>query len=354
MKVTQQPHRHEGAVQDRKPALVSRRQIGKSIAGAAALTLAAGSMRPRPAAAQEYRWRAAHYFKDDNPWNKGLIYFDKLLGERTGGKIKIDIYNNGVLGSENQTLQFVKDGSLDITIADPNAGVSFCKELDFFSMPFMFLSYEQWQASLDGAPGQAFTKIVQEKTGIRILGYWGGSVRNLLSTKKPITSMAELKGFRIRVQPSPLLIDAWKAIGCVPTPVAFLETYLAMKSGVVDGMENESVMVDDMKLYEPAPFIARTQHQITARPLFMAGKTFDALPPELQKIVIQAAKEATVYEREQEQAAGKAAEDDMEKKGVKFNAIDKAPFQAATKPVIDAYAKSIDMTAMLAAFQAAK
>jgi len=86
----------------------------------------------------------------------------------------------------------------------------------------------------------------------------------------------------------------------------------------------------------------------------MAAKTFDALTPELQKIVLQAAKEATVYERVQEQAAGKAAEDDMEKKGVKFNAIDKAPFQAATKPVIDAYAKSINMTEMLAAFQAAK
>ena len=338
----------------RQPPLVSRRQLGKGIAGAAAIAVAAGSLRPRRAAAQEYRWRAAHYFKDDNPWNKGLLLFGKMLDERTGGKIKIDIYNNGVLGSEQQTLQFVKDGSLDFTVADPNAGVAFCKELDFFSMPFMFLSYQQWKASLDGPPGQAFSKIIQDKTGIRILGYWGGSVRNLLSTKKPITSMAELKGFRLRVQPSPLLIDAWKAVGTVPTPVAFLETYLAMKSGVVDGMENESVMVNDMKLYEPAPFIARTEHQITARPLFMAGQTFNKLTPELQKIVLAAAQEATVYERVQEQAAGKAAEDDMEKKGVKFNAIDKAPFQAATKPVIDAYAKSIDMTQMLADFQAAK
>jgi tripartite ATP-independent transporter DctP family solute receptor len=353
MKITQASQRNESAARGAPGALVSRRQIGKSVAGAAALAVVAGAMRPRRAAAQQYVWRAAHYFKDDNPWNKGLLLFGKLLSDRTGGKIKIDIYNNGVLGSEQQTIQFVKDGSLDFTVADPNAGVAFLKELDFFSMPFMFSSYRQWQASLDGPSGQAFTKMVQEKTGIRILGYWGGSVRNLLSTKKPITSMAELKGFRIRVQPSPLLIDAWKAVGCVPTPISFLETYLAMKSGVVDGMENESVMVDDMKLYEPAPFIARTEHQITARPLFMAGPTFDKLTPELQQIVLQAAKEATVYERVQEQAAGKAAEDDMEKKGVKFNAIDKAPFQAATKPVIDAYAKSINMTDMLAAFQAA-
>lgn len=348
MKVVQQAHRESRA------APVSRRQLGKGLAAAAA-TFAAGSMAPRRAAAQEYTWRAAHYFKDDSPWNKGLLHFSKLLSDRTQGKIKIDIFNNGILGSENQTVQFVKDGSLDFTVADPNAGVSFCKELDFFSLPFMFRSYEQWQAALDGEPGKAFAKLIQDKTGIRILGYWGGSRRNVLSTKKPINSIADLKGFRIRVQPSPLMINTWKAIGTIPTPIAYLETYLAMKSGVVDGMENESVSVLQMKFYEAAPFIARTEHQITVRPLFMAGQTFDKLPPDLQQIVLQAGQEATVVARKAERDDGQAAEVEMANKfGVKFNAIDKEPFIAATKPVISDYAQNIGMTAMLNSFTAVK
>jgi TRAP-type C4-dicarboxylate transport system substrate-binding protein len=222
-------------------------------------------------------------------------------------------------------------------------------------LPFLFRDYQQWQATLDGAPGKAYAKLIEDKTGIKILGYWGGSVRNVLSTRKPINSINDLKGFRIRVQPSPLMINSWKAIGAVPTPIAYLETYLAMKSGVVDGMENESVSVRDMKFYEAAPFIARTEHQITVRPLFMAGQTFKALPPDLQQIVLQAGQEATVFERKAEREAGQAAEADMASKfGVKFNTIDKEPFRTATQPVIEDYAKSIGMTEMLATFQAAR
>src|SRR5262249_16222550 len=187
-----------------------------------------------------------------------------------------------------------------------------------------------------------------DKTGIVILGYWGGSSRNLLSTKKPISSMDDLKGFRLRLISSPLKVNAWKADGNVPTPIAFMETYLAMKSGVVDGMENESVAVLDMKFYEPAPYIARTEHEFTVRPLFMSKKSFDKLPPDLQQVVLKAAQEATVYERAIEVEAGKAAEAQMQNSlNVKFNPIDKQPFKDATKPVIAEFAQSMGLSDLL-------
>jgi TRAP-type transport system periplasmic protein len=110
-------------------------------------------------------------------------------------------------------------------------------------------------------------------------------------------------------------------------------------------MENESVAVLDMKFYEPAPFIARTEHEFTVRPMFMSKKTWDNLPPDLQQIVLKDAQEATVYERKVELEAGKAAEADMQTKfNVKFNTIDKQPFKAATKPVIVEFAKSMGLT----------
>ncbi len=327
----------------------------KDIAVALSLVAAASAIAPLPGSAQEFSLRVAHYFKEDHPWNKGLLYFAKQVDEDSKGRIKIDIFGGGVLGSEAQTLQFVKDGSLDFVVSDPSAGAPFAKELDFFALPFLFRDYAHWQASLDGEPGKAYGKLVEDKTGLRILGYWGGSSRNVLSTKKPINSIDDLKGFRLRLISSPLKVNAWKAVGTVPTPIAFMETYLAMKSGVVDGMENESVAVRDMKFYEPAPFIARTEHEFTVRPLFVSKKTFDKLPPDLQQVVLKAARDATVFERKAEVEATLAAEADMQGKlNVKFNAIDKEPFKAATKPVIAEFSKSMGLADLLASIDAVK
>jgi TRAP-type transport system periplasmic protein len=333
--------------------------------GAAALSLvvACGALllaAPQDTSAQQkaaplFTLRTAHYFKEDHPWHKGLAFFAKKVSDDSGGRIQIDIFSGGMLGSEAQTMQLVKDGSLDFVVSDPSAGAPFAKELDFFALPFMFHDYAHWQKSLDGAPGKRYAALVEDKTGMKIIGYWGGSSRNVLSTKKPVLSMADMKGMRLRLISSPLKVNVWKAVGAVPTPIAFMETYLAMKSGVVDGMENESVAVRDMKFYEPAPFIARTEHEFTVRPMFMSKKTFDKLPPDLQQIVLKDAQEATVFERKAEAEAGLAAEAEMQGKfGVKFNVIDKEPFKAATKPVIAEFAKTMGLTELLASIDDVK
>jgi tripartite ATP-independent transporter DctP family solute receptor len=322
---------------------------------ALALVAISASIVSLPASAQSFAFRAAHYFKEDHPWNKALVFFAKRVDEESKGRIKIDIFNGGMLGSEAQTLQFVKDGSLDLVISDPSAGAPFAKELDFFALPFLFRNYAHWQAALDGEPGKAYARLIEGKTGLKIIGYWGGSTRNVLSTKKPINGIDDLKGFRLRLISSPLKVNAWKAVGTVPTPIAFMETYLAMKSGVVDGMENESVAVREMKFYEPAPFIARTGHEFTVRPLFISKKTFDKLPADLQQIVVKCAQEATVLERSTEVDANVSAEAEMQGKlGVKFNAIDKEPFKAATKPVIADFAKTMELTELLNSIDAVK
>ncbi|MEI9922645.1 MAG: TRAP transporter substrate-binding protein [Bradyrhizobium sp.] len=325
----------------------------KNVFVALVFVSAASSIATPQAFAQQFNLRAAHYFKEDHPWNKGLVLFARRVDEESKGRIKIDIFNGGILGSEAQTLQFVKDGSLDLVISDPSAGAPFAKELDFFALPFLFRNYAHWQAALDGEPGKAYAKLIEDKADLKIIGYWGGSTRNVLSTKKPINSIDDLKGFRLRLISSPLKVNAWKAVGTVPTPIAFMETYLAMKSGVVDGMENESVAVREMKFYEPAPFIARTEHEFTVRPLFISKKTFDKLPPDLQLVVIKSAQEATVVERKAEVEANVAAEADMQGKlGVKFNTIDKEPFKTVTKPVIADFAKSMGLTELLSSIDA--
>ena len=326
----------------------SRKAVVSIIAAISTALACAVAMAQAPKSTEKFTFRAAHYFKEDHPWNKALVFFAKKVNDDSGGRITIDIFNGGILGSEAQTMQFVKDGSLDFVISDPSAGSPFAKELDFFALPFMFRDYAHWQKSMDGEPGKKYARLIEDKTGLKIIGYWGGSTRNVLSTKKPVMSIADLQGFRMRLISSPLKVNAWKAVGTVPTPIAFMETYLAMKSGVVDGMENESVAVKEMKFYEPAPYIARTEHEFTVRPLFISKKTFDKLPADLQQIVLKSAQEATAVERSAEAEAGVAAEAEMQGKlGVKFNTIDKEPFKTATKPVIAEFATSMGLTDLL-------
>lgn len=317
------------------------------------LTACSQSQAPKPA--EKMTLKAAHYFKEDHPWNKGLDFFAKKVKEDSKGRLEIKIFNGGVLGSEADMLQNLREGTLDFAVTDPTAGSTFAKELDFFALPFMFQSYGHWQKALDGKPGQDYAKLIEEKAGLKILGYWGGSSRNVLSTKKPIQSMDDLKGFKLRLISSPLKVNVWKAVGTIPTPIAYMETYSAMQSGVVDGMENESVAVLAMKFYEPAPNITRTEHEFTVRPLFMSKKNFDKLPADLQQIVVKAAQEATAFARKAEQEAGQSADKQMQEKfGAKFYNIDKAPFQAATKPVIEDFAGKMGLAELLKEIDKAK
>ena len=126
-------------------------------------------------------------------------------------------------------------------------------------------------------------------------------------------------------------------------------------SAAVFRLDDASVAVLDMKFYEPAPYIARTEHEFTVRPMFMAKKTWDKLPPDLQQVVLKAAQEATVYERKVELDAGKTAEADMQNKlNVKFNPIDKQPFKTVTKPVIAEFAKTMGLTDLQVAIDEVK
>jgi len=297
---------------------------------------------------QKFTFKAAHYFTKDHPWNKGLEYFAKKVSEDSKGRIEIKIFNNGVLGSEQDVLKLVREGAIDFVVSDPSAGSTFAKELDFFSLPFIFNSYENWQKSMYGKPGQEYSKIIENKTGLKIIGYFGGSSRNLLSTKKPVKSINDLKGFVLRLIASPLKLNFWKGVGTIPTPIAYLETYSALQSGVVDGMENESVCIRDMKFYEPAPYITRTEHEFTVRPLFMSMKTFDKLSSDLQQVILTDAKEAAVYENEVERKVTGDAEKEMEEKyGVKFFTINKEPFEAIAKPIKEKFAKEAELTELL-------
>ncbi len=315
---------------------------------AIAIAMAATLIGSVALAAPKVTLRAAHYFTGDHAWNKGLMKFAELVSQKTDGRVTVQIFENGVLGGEADYMMNLKQGTLDFAVADPTAGSVIAKELDFFALPFIWQNYDHWLTALDGEPGAEYARIIEEKADIKILAYWGGSTRNLLACKKPVRSIADIKGFKLRVIASPIKMNAWAALGAIPTPIAYLETYSALQAGVVDGMENESPAVLQMRFYEPAPHITRTEHDITVRPLMVSAKVFNKLDAEAQKAIIEAAREATPVARTAELEQVKIADTEMEQKfGVKFYTIDKAPLRAATAPVLKEFAEKMGLTSLL-------
>lgn len=302
------------------------------------------------ASAKKVVLKVANNQPDGHPWNLAIKELAALTANYSKGRIEIVNYPNATLGNEPELLESVKEGTLDMAIVDPTVGTTFCKELELFSLPFIFRDYEHWQKVFDGEIGKKYASLIEKKTGIKILGVWGGSTRNVIATKKQIKSIDDLQGFKLRLAPSTLKFNVWKAVGTLPVTIAFGETYSALASGLADGMENEMPSILASKFYEPAPYFTLTQHEITVRPMFMNAKKFNSLDRELQQALTKAMNEITIKARALEKEVGAKAEKEMvEKYGIKIVNIDKAPIIKRTSPIFKEFGEATGTTEIIEA-----
>ncbi len=271
------------------------------------------------------KMKGAHYFDDDHAWNKGFEKFRDVIRVRSNGALDLEIYNRGVLGSEKDYIQNMMQGALDVSTVSTASAGGFARELTFLDLMFIWKDRNHWLRALDGEVGRRIAEVIEKGTakggnpGLKILGYMGGSERHIISRKQGYTTINELAGFKIRVQDSPTQIEMWKLLGAIPAVVPYQETYSAIQTGVVDGMENEMSTAFQMKFFEVGPHISETSHIITVRPFFMSGQTWKKLTPDQQKIVMEAAKEGIALTRSVEWKQNDEAVAQMKSKfGTKF------------------------------------
>jgi tripartite ATP-independent transporter DctP family solute receptor len=285
-------------------------------------------------------------------WNVGIRQLQDAVARHSGGRLEIVNYPNATLGAEPELAESCKEGTLDMFIGDPTVGTTFCKELELFALPFLFRDYDHWVKALDGAPGGKYAELIEQKTGLKILAYWGGSARQVISVKREVRSIEDFKGFKLRLAPSKLKTDVWKAIGTLPVTIAFGETYSAMASGLCDGMENELPAILANKLYEPARNLTLTGHEITVRPMFINAEIFYGLDKDIQEALVKAMAEVTPAARKLEREAGDTARTEMTGKfDVKVFEIDKNPIIQATAGVFREFGESTGLTALIKEFQ---
>src|SRR6266542_4035842 len=294
-----------------------------------------------------------------SPLNDAMAFLDKTLQEKSKGRIKIELHiNNSIAKGEGAHLEGAQLGTIDIVaIGSAPIGGMFEPTYQALDLPFLWASREQVWKVMDGPFGQELLKKMEAK-GVRAFCFGGGwGFRNMMSNKRPIQTPDDMKGQTIRVQESPTYIALMKALGANPVPMAYVEVYLAMKQGTIDGMELPSFTVTSDKFHEVTKYYSLTRHSYPPIAWFMNMKKYQGLAPDLQKAVDDSMRDACQAHRKLEVEREKIDFDIMRKAGVQINEVkDIKAFQALMKPVYDSVESKVGkefMTRLNGAIQAA-
>ena len=267
---------------------------------------------------------------------RSALLFQKEVETNSKGRIKVQMFYGSQLGTLPAILDQVKDGTIQMN----NTGMPFLSkyvpDVQAFGLPFLFKDADAAHAAFDGPLGSEVKRIVRERIGIRILGIGEFGFVNVLNNKRPVTSVADMKGLKIRVTPSPIAIATFNQLGAIPVSMDYAEIYTAIQRGAIDGTDQALPIIYDSKFYEVGKYIAETHHFFNAMVFNINAKFFDSLPPDLQTIVQEAALKAQAFDREamaDENAKARAA---MLAKGVAITELEPAAlaeFRAAVAPV---------------------
>jgi len=295
-------------------------------------------------------------FNDDHAFTKALMKFEELVPKYYGKPVSFKLHKNSELGLEKQYFEYMAQGkAVDYAIVSPAHMSTFSKAAPFIDAPFLFRDLAHWNKVLDADILKPVADEIAQKADVMLIGYAGGGVRNIF-INKPMGSLAEIKGLKVRVQGAPIWSKTFQAAGMAPTVIAYNEVYNAIQNGVIQAGENEAAGVEQMKFYEVAPNIAMTEHAITIRPICFSGKTFKKLDKDLQAAVLKAGKEAGAYGRQIESSEDAKKLEAMEKAGK----LKRVPFKGRDEmkklvdPVMAAYAKEIGADAILTKINAIK
>ncbi|MGE4284607.1 MAG: TRAP transporter substrate-binding protein [Clostridia bacterium] len=274
-----------------------------------------------------------HVGATDHPYQDGSLKFAELVEKKTNGSVKVDVFPSSQLASGAKAIEFVQMGTLDVALESTMSLSNFVPEIGVLDMPFVFDSKEEAFRVLDGGFGKELGTIA-EKKGFKILGWWDNGFRTMSNSKRAITQPSDLAGLKIRVPESKIFLATFEQLGAVPTPMAVSEVFTAIQLGTVDGQENTSANFFKNKYAEVNDYYSVTNHIYTAEPLIMSVDKFNSFTAEEQKAIMEAAKEAGVYQREVSTKLDESLLKQIKDTGINVNIIeDLAAFKEAVQPV---------------------
>lgn len=252
---------------------------------------------------EEQTWKFTCSATENTPWADMGREFGELVSEATGGAITVEVYAADQLTAGNQTegIQGVMDGTIELSAHSNIIYSNFDQRLNVVSMPFLFDSYEDVDAKLDGAAGEAVGEVVEE-LGLHLLGIAENGFRHVTNSVRPIESLADMKGLKLRVAGSELLNEEYTAWGANWTNANWSEVYTGLQTGTYDGQENPLPTADGASIAEVQKYVTYWTGVYDCIFFTMNGELYDSLSPELQAIVDECGQKAAQNQREKERA----------------------------------------------------
>jgi C4-dicarboxylate-binding protein DctP len=290
---------------------------------------------------QVYELKFAHVVRPTTPKGAAAEEFKRIIEERSNGRIKVTVYPDSQMGTDQEINEQILGGTLDMNAPFFSTLTSFVEEFELFDLPYLFNSSEEAYAALEGEVGEKLSGYLEEK-GLVGLGYWSGGFKQLTNSIRPVKSVSDLNGLKIRVSQSPLLVTQFRAINAGGISVPFSELYSALQTKTVDGQENPYSNIASRKFYEVQDYMTISDHGFMGYAFIMNKKKFDAMPADLQELIKEVSNEVMEWEWKETEEKDAAYLKEIENAGMIidiFGDAEKAEFKAATQAAYDEFLK---------------
>jgi tripartite ATP-independent transporter DctP family solute receptor len=261
--------------------------------------LAASALAPMPASAQQVL-RLATLQGEGQPSFEGLKRLAELVDERSEGELQVEIFGDGQLGTEQESVEGVQFGTIDMFMGSTGSVGRFLPKLEAFAHPYVWRDVDHMLGVVRGEIGDELTEELVASTGIRILDMgWVFGRRHLTTSETEVLTPADMAGLKVRVQPTEIYLATIEGMGGNPTPMDFKEVYTSLQTGVIDGQENPINVIATRALYEVQDYLMLTGHITQNQTVIVNDQVFQSLSPELQEALVSATRDAGDYQNEQ-------------------------------------------------------
>ena len=294
---------------------MSRKILVLAVAVSLCVFLVIPLMFARDAGAKQYLIKLSHGCPEGDPTHLAAVKFKELAEKFTNNRVKVQIFPNNQLGSEQEVCQDVRTGSIEAEILYTGNLQPLAPSVGVLMLPYMFTESQQVWKAMDAIHDELNKRVIKE-ADVRILAYFEKGFRVLTNSKKPVRTLEDLKGLKIRVSKVAITIETFKAWGLEPIPMAWDEVFSALQQRVIDGQENPYTAVLSIKFYEIQKYITDIHYMIWSGPLIIGEKFFQSLPKDIQEALVRAGKDTAVYERKLSMDLTEKAMAELKKRGM--------------------------------------
>ncbi|HCU69530.1 MAG TPA: C4-dicarboxylate ABC transporter substrate-binding protein [Desulfomicrobium sp.] len=284
--------------------------------------------------------KLGHIAEVSHPYAQGADHFAKLVAEKSGGDMEVQVFPSSQLGSQKDMTEGLIYGTIDMVLTGTADLGQFQPKMSLFDLPFLFKDRAHAYKALDTVGMELGQEL--EPRGLKLLGYMENGIRHLTNNVRPVKAPADMAGLKIRVMSNKIYIETIKSLGGSPTPMAFGELYSAMQQGTVDGQENPSAHIYTKRFFEVQKYASLTAHAYAPEPVLISMITWSKLSDAQKAIIQEAAKEAIAWQRDLSTKEDNEYWDKIKATGkIEVIEVDRKPFMEATQPVWKEFAPTV-------------